>query len=182
MNRYYVNEEAKLSRSEGCNYIGHLEGEPGACVAMTGCPGSHDLEFTIMSEHSSHSTFKWLTSGKVEVVESPFKVLDKSLCTPILISLMKKSFAQYGKGEAIDIPVESEERGGEDPVVGDGVVDDPALVQDELNIEQQCAGGNCSPMPSSMLLKLRVCAFLKQTTHLTLGLLSFSRLDIWIHF
>ena len=69
-----MNEEAKLSRSDDCNYIGRLEGEPDACVAMTGCPGSHDLEFTIMSEHSSHSTFKWLTSGKVEVVESPFKV------------------------------------------------------------------------------------------------------------
>ena len=75
LSRFYINEEAKLTRSEDCNFIGHLEGEPGACVAMTGCPGSNDLEFTIMSEHSAHSTFKWLKNGNVEIVESPFKVL-----------------------------------------------------------------------------------------------------------
>ena len=74
LSRFYINEEAKLSRSEECNFIGHLEGETEACVAVTGCPGSDDLEFTIMSGHSAHSTFKWLKDGEVEVVESPFKV------------------------------------------------------------------------------------------------------------
>ena len=74
LNRFYANDEAKLTRSENCNFIGHLEGEPEACVAMTGCPGSDDIEFTILSEHSSHSTFKWRKNGKVEHVESPFKV------------------------------------------------------------------------------------------------------------
>ena len=87
---------------------------------------------------------------------------------------------QYGKGEAINVPVESEERGGEDPVVGDGVVDDPALVQDELNIEQQCAGGSCSSMPKSMLLKLKVFSMLYSST-LSCNFCTL-RLGTWIHF
>ena len=50
------------------------------------------------------------------------------------------------------MPVERDEN----PNDTDGVVDDPALVADEFAIEQNCNGGDCTPMPSSMLLKLRV--------------------------
>ena len=75
LSRYFANEEAKLTRSEDCHYIGHLEGEPEACVAMTGCPGSDDLEFTIMSEHSDRAMFKWFKDGAVELIESPLKVI-----------------------------------------------------------------------------------------------------------
>ena len=69
-----MNEKAKVTHSDDCHYIGHLEGEPEACVAMTGCPGSDDLEFTILSQHSPQSMFTWLKNGTVELVESPFKV------------------------------------------------------------------------------------------------------------
>ena len=34
-----------------CNFIGHLENEPTACVAVTGCYGVDNVEFTIKSRH-----------------------------------------------------------------------------------------------------------------------------------
>ena len=41
-----------------------------ACVAMTGCIGEEDVEFTILSTHTTNSPmFKWTKEGKVEVVE-----------------------------------------------------------------------------------------------------------------
>ena len=76
-----MNEEAKLTRPDDCHYIGHLEGEPEACVAMTGCPGSEDIDFTIMSEHSHLSMFTWLKNGTVEFI-------DNSLVKVLLIFLI----------------------------------------------------------------------------------------------
>ena len=70
LSRYYSNENDRLARTENCNFFGHLEGEPDACIALTGCPGSDDLEFTIMSEHSSDTKFKWNKNGEVQVIES----------------------------------------------------------------------------------------------------------------
>ena len=72
LSRYYSNENDRLARTENCHFFGHLEGEPEACIALTGCPGSDDLEFTIMSEHSTDAMFKWKKDGKVELIESPF--------------------------------------------------------------------------------------------------------------
>ena len=58
-----------------CHYIGHLEKETSACVAMTGCPGQDALEFTISSSHLSYlGTMKWLQNGSVQLLESPLKV------------------------------------------------------------------------------------------------------------
>ena len=34
-----------------CHYFGRLEKEREACVAMTGCLGQEDVEFTILSKH-----------------------------------------------------------------------------------------------------------------------------------
>jgi len=62
-----------LNRAEACHYIGHLEGEPTACIGLTGCPGSDDLDITIMSEHSNHAMFQWLKDGSVKAIESPLK-------------------------------------------------------------------------------------------------------------
>merc|ERR1711953_351600 len=72
LSRYYSNKNDRLARTENCHFFGHLEGEPEACIALTGCPGSDDLEFTIMSEHSTDAMFKWKKDGKVELIESPF--------------------------------------------------------------------------------------------------------------
>ena len=54
---------------EQCVYFGHLANEPTACVAMTGCPGSEDVEFTILSTHNEIShTFKWSKEGDVQIL------------------------------------------------------------------------------------------------------------------
>ena len=74
LSRYFANEEARLNRAEDCHYIGHLEGEPTACIGLTGCPGSDDLDITIMSEHSNRAMFQWLMDGSVKAIESPLKV------------------------------------------------------------------------------------------------------------
>jgi len=74
LERYYANEEERMERTEACHYIGHLANEPEACVAMTGCVGSDDVQFTIMSTHATESPmFKWTKEGDVEIIESPFK-------------------------------------------------------------------------------------------------------------
>ena len=75
LEQYYANEEDRMARSEACHYIGHLANEHKACVAMTGCVGSEDVQFTIMSEHATESPmFKWTKEGKVEIIQIPFKV------------------------------------------------------------------------------------------------------------
>ena len=57
---------------ESCNFIGHLTNEPEACVAMTGCPGKEDLQFTILSQHALDSSmYVWKQDGSIEVVAAP---------------------------------------------------------------------------------------------------------------
>ena len=52
-------------------FSGYLANEVDACVAMTGCVGSEDLDFTILSDHVNGPTlFKWTKEGNVEVLDS----------------------------------------------------------------------------------------------------------------
>ena len=74
LSKYYSSEEDRMAGAEACHYIGHLANEHDACAAMTGCIGSEDIEFTIMSRHAKSSMFRWTKGGNVEVIESPFKV------------------------------------------------------------------------------------------------------------
>ena len=75
LERYYANEEERMERTEACRYIGHLENEPEACVAMTGCFELEDVHFTILSVHAAKSSmFKWAKNGNVEIINSSFKV------------------------------------------------------------------------------------------------------------
>ena len=75
LSQYYSSEEDRMARKELCNYLGHLTNDPTACVAVSGCSGSDDLYFTILSKHDSKSgMFKLSIDGIVEKIESPFKV------------------------------------------------------------------------------------------------------------
>ena len=58
-------------RSEDeCLFSGHLEKENSACVAMTGCPGVEDVEFTIFSKHATRSgAMKWNLDGSVDILD-----------------------------------------------------------------------------------------------------------------
>ena len=82
LDRHYSSEEDRIGQVEACNYIGHLEKDPEACVAMTGCVGSEDVEFTIMSEHATESPmFKWTKEDTVEIIEHPYLVEKKTFRT-----------------------------------------------------------------------------------------------------
>ena len=99
LNRYYSSEEDRTAGAEECHFIGHLAKEQDACVAMTGCVGSEDIDFTIMSSHATKSAmFKWSKDGHVEMIESPFKVKnhmgifkEKILCN-LSILLLKPNY------------------------------------------------------------------------------------------
>ena len=76
LNKYHANEEDRIANEDHCNYLGHLANEPEACVAMTGCFGSEDVHFTILSLHAEESSLFMMTKdGKVEIIDSSFKVL-----------------------------------------------------------------------------------------------------------
>ena len=73
---FFPTEIPEIPEPRDCRYIGHLRSEPEACLAMTGCVGSEDVEFTILSEHAPESgMFKWNIDGQVENLENPFEVL-----------------------------------------------------------------------------------------------------------
>ena len=63
---------------EDCIYLGYLENEVEACVAMTGCVGLEDVEFTILSERAKTSSlYRWTKEGHVLLIDST--VLVKNL-------------------------------------------------------------------------------------------------------
>ena len=75
LDKYYLNEDDRTAGVNRCNFIGHLAEETGACVGMTGCPESEDVEFTIMSSRLNGSPmFKWARDGNVERVMHPYMV------------------------------------------------------------------------------------------------------------
>ena len=75
LRKNHFNNGDKMEVDDGCNYVGHLAIEKDACVAMTGCLGSDDIELTIMSSHSAGSTaFVWTKEGEIHTVDVDKKV------------------------------------------------------------------------------------------------------------
>merc|ERR1711997_823974 len=71
LSKFYTNKQNRIASKERCHYIGHLANELTACVAMTGCVGSQDVQFTILSKHAPNSsTFKWTKDGNVELIKN----------------------------------------------------------------------------------------------------------------
>jgi len=55
---------------EECRYLGHLENEPSACIAMAGCPGVEKVEFTIFSKNVVDSpAYVWTKEGSVKMIK-----------------------------------------------------------------------------------------------------------------
>ena len=134
LSRYYANEADRLARVEKCHFIGHLKEETNACVGLTGCPGSEDVEITIMSEHSPETMFKWNKNGLVEIIENPFKN-------------GKARSESMSRNE----PNDEWHLEGEDEEVNDHIA------QAEQAIEEDCAHGspNCDAMPATNLLSIK---------------------------
>ena len=135
LSRYYSNARDKLARVEKCHFFGHLEGEPEACVAMTGCPGSDDLEFTILSKHSPDTMFKWTKDGDVQVIKSPFATGN-------------------ARSEVLVREDETNQPGNWTLVGGDEEVN-PAIEAAEAEIAASCTDADCESVPETNLLTLR---------------------------
>ena len=79
LSKFYANEQNRMASKERCHYIGHLQNENTACVAMTGCVGSQDVQFTILSKHSpKSSTFKWTKDGNIENMKVFLSLINES--------------------------------------------------------------------------------------------------------
>ena len=73
------NHNEKNMNGNECSYYGHLFKEKETCVAMTGCVGSEDILFTIMSAHSPGSShFLWNQEGEAYTVE-PYEFVSKQI-------------------------------------------------------------------------------------------------------
>ena len=75
----HISSKKEYCPKDACNFIGHLERDTVATVAMTGCIGLEDVEFTIMAGkiHNDPGTglYKWTKEGKVEQIGGPFEVI-----------------------------------------------------------------------------------------------------------
>ena len=72
LDKYYSNEDERKSGIQRCNFIGHLAEETGACIGMTGCPESEEVEFTIISSRLNGSPmYRWNRDGNVEKITDP---------------------------------------------------------------------------------------------------------------
>ena len=68
LRRHFIDLDFKHSLS--CNFLGHLEKDKEACIAVTGCPGD-TMQFTIHSSHNIESNkFVLHPSGNVETIQS----------------------------------------------------------------------------------------------------------------
>jgi len=129
LNKFHGNEEDRLASMERCHYIGHLTNETEACVAMTGCVGSEDVEFTILSTHAKESVmFKWTKNGNVEILENPQKNA---------MRVKKESIEDFETGQYND------------------AITVPELEEAFMAAKTKCASSACS-LPDTQRLQIRV--------------------------
>merc|ERR1739844_796269 len=127
LSKFYANKQNRIASKERCHYIGHLANELTACVAMTGCIGSQDVQFTILSKHAPNSsTFKWTKDGNVE--------------------LMKNSM--HGNRGAIPFPRTIKQVGSDELILSEIQEADFAAAAD-------CTDGTCT-LPSTQHMQIQV--------------------------
>ena len=135
LERFYSSEEERNSRTLSCNFFGHLEKESTACLAVTGCPGSDNLEMTINSKHSGPSNKYVLhKDGFLEMVESAFS---------------------DPRVRAGSLRVDRGEDEGNFHNEGDEMIDSEEI-EEIMEIEELCASGDCSSIPATNLMKIKV--------------------------
>ena len=74
MERHYASPEARIAGEEHCNFFGHLKNDASACVAVTGCYGEEDMEFTINSRDLETNMYILRKNGNFEAIQSKLKV------------------------------------------------------------------------------------------------------------
>ena len=84
LERHYPNPRNRMMGENHCNFIGHLEKDSESCVAVTGCYGIENLDFSINSKHSGTTNrYRLNTNGDVELIK--FVMIYISLCTYVCI-------------------------------------------------------------------------------------------------
>ena len=92
LDKVYDNDKYQKNGTKWCFYNGHLEKESDACVAMTGCVGLEDVEFTIFSSHSKSNIFNWTKDGNVVVVDDLSEVNHFKLSVCFIFALKLINF------------------------------------------------------------------------------------------
>eukprot|EP00093_Oithona_nana_P011434 11434.XXX_259963_261725_1 [CDS] Oithona nana genome sequencing. len=112
-------DEEEMEENE-CIFMGHLETETSACIAMTGCPGIDNVELTIFSKHAERSgVMKWSKDGSVELVD--------------------RAKLDVPRPERLETPREDD-----DWEVDGDVEFKQADVDSMLDIEEGCPNGTCA--------------------------------------
>ena len=71
LKRHYLNDGERENRIERCNFIGHLESDKKAGVALTGCLGQEDVMTTILFQNQlGAKVFLWKLNGEVQEIVS----------------------------------------------------------------------------------------------------------------
>merc|ERR1711971_83889 len=134
LERFYPTEQSKMEKKVSCNFIGHLENENTACVAVTGCPGE-EMAFTIKSKHSENIGYILHQDGQLESVESTFKDPRVTFGT-----------VRVGGG-----PVGGFHPNGNDD---DEMINDDEIAEEEMFLKL-CAAGDCSSMPAKQKMQVK---------------------------
>ena len=134
LHKHYSSEFQKNSSKEYCHYLGHLEKDVQACVAVTGCIGE-PMDLTIMSEHNTIAHMYHLdTEGRVEAF--PMSNLT--------------SHGQVHVDDRLQVELGSDEG-----------VENPSEIPEMLGYVQKCSHwtsdtSGCKPVPETNQLDLMV--------------------------
>ena len=91
LKRHHVTENEEENQELNCNFLGHLEKDREACLAVTGCPGQ-EMEFTIHSRHNVETNkYVLLPSGNVEPIAGNQNDMVESITDPKLLGLDRAS-------------------------------------------------------------------------------------------
>ena len=132
LSKYSITGKPEDYREHLCHYVGHLEKETSACVAMTGCPGLNDVTFTIMSKHTNEAkSYIWTKDGNVEIVKG----------------VNEHPGMPKTRGVPVPRQDENESLGAQDDNTT-WIVDDDEVYNEEdeaikEQIEKECADGSC---------------------------------------
>ena len=136
LERHYMTEMDRTLQKVHCNFIGHLAKDTEACVAVTGCPGEK-MEFSINSKNALRSNrFIIHENGEMENIESAFKDID-AFASPLRIPQHLRDDEEW-------------------ELVDDDEVVNPDQIAEEMQFEASCAAGQCTALPATNLLTVKV--------------------------
>ena len=136
LERHYMTDMDRMLKKLHCNFIGHLASDPEACVAVTGCPGSK-MEFSINSYVSDRSgRFILHPDGSMEAIESAFADFN-SVAHPLKVPEHLRNDEQW-------------------ELVDDDELENPDQIAEEMQFEASCAAGQCTDLPETNLMKVKV--------------------------